>query len=636
MFETIRSRHKLFTVLFFGLTAVAFVMSGAVGYTQFLSSDNSLATVGTEKISPADLEVAFRQRLDQMAQALGPNFDPKLFDTPQARMAALDGLLSQRTLKYAAHQDRIAVSDPKLRSLIASVPDFQQDGRFDYNTYKTLLASRGRSVTEFEAEVRESLAQQTLVGAVTSSSFVPAAVADRVWQLQHQKRQVRVLELRPEAYKDKVKIGDDAVKADYEANKSRYMTPETARVEYLVLRAQDLAAQVSVPPEQVRAFYDSNTKRWGEAERRRASHILITSGPGGSAPDKEQARKLAESVLAKVRAGGDFAALAKQYSKDPGSAQKGGDLGLFGRGMMVKPFEDAAFSLKAGETSGLVESDFGFHIIRVTGVEPSRTKPFEEVRAQIESELAEQAAQKRFSEIADQFSNFVYEQADGLKAAADKFKVTVHEADGVTRRGLPQAQGDPSAAYFTPTLLEALFSPDSVQKRRNTKAFEVAANTLVSARILDYHASAPIPLDVVKDSIRASLERAAAIDLARKAGDDRLAQLRKSPDEAGFGEAVWVGRDDPQQLAPAAIASIMGGTAAHLPAFVGSAGADGVYRIFEVLAVRDADAPAQGAQAAAQSIQRPTASAEEGDYVQALRQRYKAKISKSDLPPTEN
>lgn len=630
MFETIRSKHRLLTVLLFGLTAVAFILSGAVGYTQFLTSENSVASVGSEKISAQDLEVAFRQRMDQMSQMLGPNFDPKVFDTPQARMGALDGLLSQRTLKYAARQDRLTVTDEKLRNVIASVPDFQQEGKFDYNAYKTLLASRGRSEREFEAELRDSLVEQTLVDGVAGSSFVPRAVADRLWQLQHQKRQVRVQEFRPDAFRGKAPVTDDAIRAAYDAGKARFMTPETARVEYLALRSQDLASQVSVAPEQVRAFYDSNMKRWGEAERRRASHILITAGAGGSAPDKEQARKLAETVLAKLKAGGDFAALARQYSKDPGSAQKGGDLGFFGRGMMVKPFDDAVFALKAGETSGLVESDYGFHIIRLTAVEPSRTKPFEEVKAQIESELADQAAQKRFSEIAEQFSNFVYEQSDGLKAAADKFKLTVHEVDGLTRRGPPQGE---ASAYFTPTLLEAVFAPDSIQKRRNTKAVEVAANTLVSARILDYHAAAPIPLEVVKDQIRAELDRKAAAELARKAGEERLAQLRKSPDETGFADPVWVGRDDPQQLPPPAVNSIMGESTAHLPGFAGSAGADGVYRVIEVLGVRDADPPAAGADA--QSAQRPTATAEETDYVMALRQKYKARISKSELASTE-
>ena len=200
MFETIRTQHRLLTIVLFGIVAVAFILSGAVGYTQFLGSDNSVATVGSEKVSQQDLEIAFRGRLDQMAQALGANFDPRVYDTPQARMSVLDGLLSQRTLKHAARQARLNVTDAKLRSVIESVPDFQQDGKFDYKLYKTLLTSKGRSELEFEAELRDDLERQTLVDGVSSSSFVPQAVADRMWQLKHQKRQIRVLELRPDAY----------------------------------------------------------------------------------------------------------------------------------------------------------------------------------------------------------------------------------------------------------------------------------------------------------------------------------------------------------------------------------------------------------------------------------------------------
>jgi len=631
MFDSIRSRHRFFTILIMMVFVIpTFIATGVYSYNQFRGTDTSVAVIGSEKISQQDFDVAFRMRLEQMAQTLGANFDARAFDTPQARAATLDSLLSERTLDYAARKEHVTVSVAKLQEVIASVPAFQQAGRFDYNTYKMLLTARGQSEGEFEGELRGSLAQQTLAQAVTTSAFIPNSVAARLWQLQHEKRQIREAAFRPEAFYDKVQIGEDAIRAEYEKDKARYMSPETVKVEYLVLRAQDLIGQVSVSPEQIQAYYDGNMKRWGEAERRRASHILVTAGPGGSALDKVQARKLAESVLAKVRAHpGDFTALAKQYSKDPGSAEKGGDLGWFGRGMMVKPFEYAAFSLKSGETSGLVESDFGFHIIRLTGIEASHTKSLGEVKAQIEGELAEQAAQKRFSEIAEQFSNVVYEQSDGLKAAADKFKLTLHEADGVTRRGAPQGE---AGATFTPPLLAAIFAPDSLEKRRNTKAIDVGVNTLASARVLDYHAAAPIPLEVVKEGIKSALQRAAAQDMASKAGESRLAELRKSPDERGFDAPRWIGRDDPQQLPAAALNTIMGLPSSSLPAFVGVVGGDGAYRVVQVMASRAADPlPAGGGDAPLQQWARQVSSADEFGYVHALRERYGARVSRTDL-----
>jgi peptidyl-prolyl cis-trans isomerase D len=633
MFDAIRSRHRTFTFVLMLVIVVSFILTGAYGYRQFMAADSSIARVGPEHISQQDLDVAMRERLARMAQMLGANFDARAFDTPQARAATLDSLLSERALKLEVQRSRLAVSDRKLQDVIGSTKAFQQEGRFDYNTYKTLLAAQGMNEHAFEADVRSDLARQTLIDAVGDSAVLPKTVSDRLWQLQHEKREVRELAFRPESYLAKADIGEDAVKADYERNKARYMTPETVHAEYLVLRAADLASQVTVTPEEVRAFYDHNPQRWGQAERRRASHILITSGAGGSAPDKAQARKLAESVLAKVRANpADFAKLAKEFSKDPGSAQKGGDLGWFGRGMMVKPFEDAAFSLKDGDTSGLVETEFGLHIIRVTGLEAAHTKTFDEVKSQIEDELRQKAAEKRFSEVAEQFSNFVYEQADGLKPAAEKFKIALHEVDGLTRKGAPQGE---ASGLFTPAVLEALFAPDSLGKRKNTKAVEIGGNALLSARVLDYHASVPMPLETVAANIKAALQRQAASDMAKKAGEARMAELQKSPGDDGFAPSVWVGRDEAQQLPPVAVTSVMRLSASQLPTYVGVEGGDGGYLVLHVLSVKAAEPPAADASAgASRQWMQALSSTDELSYVQGLRQRFGAKVVRTDLTST--
>jgi len=276
-----------------------------------------------------------------------------------------------------------------------------------------------------------------------------------------------------------------------------------------------------------------------------------------------------------------------------------------------------------------VETDFGFHIIRVTGVEAARTKPFEEVKDQIEAELRQQAAEKRFSETAEQFSNFVYEQSDGLKAAADKFKLPLHEVDGVTHRGPPPGE---AAGILTPAVIEALFAPDSLEKRRNIKAVEIGGNALVSARVLDHHAAAPMPLEVVAPQIKNALQRAAAGEMARKAGQQRLAELQKSPGDDGFDAPRWVGRDDAQQLPPQALGPVMQLAPDHLPGYVGVEGPDGGYLVLHVLSVKAADPPAPDAVAAAsQQWLRELSSADENSYVQGLRQRFGAKIMRSDL-----
>jgi peptidyl-prolyl cis-trans isomerase D len=635
MFDSIRSRHRFFSIAITLLFGVPFIFTGVYSYNQFFSTDTSVAKVGSERISQQDLDAAFRERLDQMRRVLGANFDARVFDTPQARAATLDSLLSERAVKLETQRSRLLVTDQKLKDVIGSTNAFQQGGHFDYETYKMLLASQGMSEHSFESRVREDVARQTLMEAISDSAVVPKTVSDRLWQSQHEKRQIRQLAFRPQDYAEKVQIGDEAIRAEYEKSKTRYMTPETVRAEYLILRPEDIAKQIAIPDDQAHAFYDQNLKRWGQAERRRASHILITAGPGGSAADKPQARKVAESVLAKERSNpADFARLAKEYSKDPASAQKGGDLGWFGRGMMVKPFEDVVFSGKDGETSGIVETDFGFHIIRITGIEAATTKPFAQVKDQIDEELRMQAAQKRFSETAEQFTNFVYEQADGLKAAADKFKLELHQVDGVTRRG---AAGDASE-LFSPAVLEAVFAPDSLEKHRNTKAIEVRGSALLSARVLDHHASAQIPLEVVKDNIKGQLLRVAASELARKAGQARLAELQKTPSEDGFDAARWVGRDDAQQLPAPALNSVMQAPSNRLPSFVGVDSGDGGFLVVQVLSVRAADAPTPDASASAsqQWLQQQSQS-DEVSFVQGLRQRFGTKVVRSDLSaPTKD
>ena len=616
------------------LIVITFILGGVASYRDFFSGDSSLAKVGPERISQQDLDVAVRERLEQIRRQLGANFDERMFDTPAARNAALDGLLSERTLKLEAQRARIRVSDQQLQEAIGSIGSFQQDGHFDYNTYKTLLAAQGMSPASFEARVREDLARQTVIQAVADSATLPKSVAERLWQSQHEQREIRELEFHPQQYLDKVQIGEDAIRAQYDKNKQRYMTPETVRVEYLVLSPEDVARKVAVPEDQARAFYEQNMSRWGQPEKRRASHILIAVPHGASAADGEQARQLAESVLAKVRAHpADFPALARQYSKDPGSASKGGDLGWFGRGMMVKPFEDAVFSLKEGETSALVQTDFGFHIIRVTGIEPAKTKPFAEVKDQIESELRQQAAQKRFSETAEQFSNFVYEQADGLKAAADKFGLELRQADGVTRQAAPNE----AASVLAPEVLQALFAPESLSRRRNIKAVEVRGGALVSARVLDHHAAAPIPLEAVRDAIRGELQRTAAADMARKAGQARLAELQKSAGSEGFGEARWVSRAQPEQLAPAALNAVMQAPAGRLPAYVGVEAPDGGFLVIQELSAKPAGQPAAEALAAAdQPWMRQQSRSDEISFVQSLRQRYGAKIVKAAAPAKDS
>jgi peptidyl-prolyl cis-trans isomerase D len=629
MFDSIRSHRRWLMPLLSVVVFLPFVFSGIYGFTHFVSDDNAVAKIDGDSIQLQDLEAVHRQRVEGLVQRLGNNIDTRMFDTPQMRAATLDNMLSERAMTIQATRLHLMAPESLMREKIASVPAFQVNGKFDLNTYLRVLAANGYTETAFDGRVREDLARQVLEGGVTAGAMLPSTVAQRLAALEGERRQIRRLQFRPEDFLAKTAITDEAVKADYDANKELYKSPEYAKAEYLVLRLEDLAARAAVSETALREFYDKNPTRWAGIEQRRASHILITSGKDGSAPNPAAAKAMAQALLQQLRAKpGDFARVAREKSKDSGSAGQGGDLGWFGRGAMTKPFEEAVFALKDGQISDIVETSFGFHIIELTGIKGAQAKPFEEVRPQIDAELRKQAAQKAYAEQADQFTNFVYEQSDGLAAAAAKFKLPVETIDHLTRQGAPPDK----AKIFTPTVLEAVFASDSLDKHHNTKAIDIGNNSLVSVHVLE-HTPAAIPaLETLKGAIRSKLERAAAVQVARQAGEARLAQLRQSPDDKGFEPVRDLGRHDGQFLPGAAINTVMALPVDRLPAFVGVDQADGAFAVIHVLG---ASSQPPGDEAARAEQQRGwterIASAEESAYVQALRERFGAKVLRTDL-----
>lgn len=635
MFDSIRSHRRWLMFFLLLLVFPSFIVTGIYGYNQFVSGENAVAKVGGQAISQQELDAAHREQMDRLRGMFGDQFDARAFDTPQARAATLENLLTERALQREAAKEHVQISEELLRTIIAAEPAFHnnKDGSFDYDRYKQLLAAQGLTERGFEQRVREDLARQTLLRGVAASAIVPATVAEQLRHLAEEQRQVRELRFAPQEYLAKVSIDDGQIKSFYEANQRDFQTPESIKAEYLLLTLDDVAAQTAAVSEaDARAYYDQNQGRYGQDEQRRASHILLTAGEGGSAKDKAGARKKAEELLAQLRGNpGEFDKLAREHSKDPGSAAQGGDLGWFGRGMMVKPFEDAAFGLKEGQISDVVESDFGFHLIRLTGVKPAQVKPFDEVRREIEADLKRQAASKRFGEMAEQFSNGVYEQPDDLKSTADRLKLAVHAVTALTRAGLPAQPGAPQ--IFTPRVIEALFTADSLAGKRNIEAVEVAPNTLVSARVVEHRPAAVRPLAEVQAAIKAQLAQREAARLAREAGEQKLAALQKAVADAGFGPPRSLSRVRPEGLPQAAVNAVMRVPADKLPAFVGAELDGGSYGVFQVLSARmpEQEDPAQR-QAQARALAQTFGAADDAAYAAALRSKHRAQIVRGDHP----
>jgi peptidyl-prolyl cis-trans isomerase D len=590
MFDLLH-KHKTFAQMVLALVTLPFAFFGVDYYFRSSGSATAVATVGGSKIEQREYDNLMREQQARMRQALGARYDPAMLDTPAVRYALLDQLVNQRLLENLASAEHFRVTDGQLRQFIAALPPFQEDGKFSATKYAEVLAGQGMTPMQFEQRVRGELQLSPLQDPIVGGSFAAQAAVRHYLALAEQKREVAFASVAAAPFEKSVAVTGAEIKAYYDKNPGDFQTQEVAKIEYLTLSQDALAAQMKIDPAEVKQAYQANARQYTTAEERQASHILIAVKPDASAAEKAAAKAKATMILEKARAKPeDFAALAKEYSQDPGSSQQGGDLGSFARGSMVKPFEDAVFAAKVGDIVGPVETSFGYHIIKVTGVTPAHLQSFDEVKGRIEADLRRQKATQKFASAAEQFQNLVYEQADSLAGAAKALDLKVETTSLMTRAQIQQL------ALGNEKFVKALFSPESLQAKRNTEAIEVAPNTLMAGRILEYKPATLRSFADVQDDIRKLLVHRAASALAQKAGQDKLALLAqgKTDAEVGieFGKPVTLDRTQVQAGFPAdALKLVFEAGARKLPAYVGAADAGGDYLIYRIDKVIDAPAP---------------------------------------------
>jgi peptidyl-prolyl cis-trans isomerase D len=629
MFEFIRTHRRLLQIVLLLFIFPSFVFFGLEGYTRLREGDNAVAKVAGQSITQQEFDRAQREQIERFRQMFGAQFDPKMLDTPEAKQNTLDSLITRHVMAAEAARNQLSVSDQTLQQTILAIPGLTgADGKFDVERYKSLLAAQGMTPAMYEAQLRQDLTLQQVNAAVQSTAFAPKTVANRLSDLNDQERDVQEMLFKTSDYASQVKITDEMLKAFYEKNGSQFEIPEQIKAEYVVLNSDAVAAQISVIDADISSYYEQNAKRYTEDEQRRASHILIASDKNASNADKATAKEKAEKLLLQLRKNpGDFAKLAKENSQDPGSAERGGDLDYFGKGMMVKSFEDAAYKLKQGEISDVVQSDFGYHIILVTGIKPATTKSLDEVKGQIAGEIKKQLAAKKFAEMAEQFSNTVYEQSDSLKAVADKLKLKIETVTGLTR--MPNPAIAPNAPYNNPKFLNTLFSDESVKNKRNTEAVEVAPSTLIAGHVIEYKPVTKRPFEEVQSVVRERVTQIEAANLAKKAGEEKLAAAKSSGDANGFAAAKAVSRAKNQGLNPHAFQEVMKADTSKLPAYVGvdlQAQGYAVYRINKVGQPATQDATRR--QNEQQQIAGALAQQEVFAYLEALKKKAKVDIRK--------
>ena len=568
MFESIRKHSKFVMILLFLLIIPSFIFVG-VNQNYFTESSVIVARVDGHEIKQADWENAHRMESDRL-RAENPNVDPKLLDSPQARYATLEKMVRDQVLAAAVQKMHLAASDAQLVRTLQEIPAIaalkKPDGSMDAEAYRALVGSQGLTPEGFEANLRRELSMNQVMGGVTGTAFATDAQVKQAIDALYQRREVQVARFEASAYASKVQPTEADLKAYYDAHTSQFQQLEQAKVEYLLLDVPSIEAGITLSEDDVRSYYNQNAERLAGPEERRASHILINASKDAPAAEQEKAKAKAEELLAELRKDPKrFAELAKANSQDGGSAASGGDLGYFGRGAMVKPFEDAAFGMKVGDISDVVHSDFGYHIISLVDIKKPKAPSFEQMRPKLEAELKQQQAQRKFAELAEGFSNAVYEQSDSLQPVAEKFKLTVQKADHVTRQPGPNVKGP----LANPRFLEALFSSDSLNNKRNTDAVELGSNQLVAGRVVEYTPARTLPMAEVGDKLRTLYVAQKSAELAKADGEAKLAAWKAKPDAAQLPAAKVISRDQPEGQSREVVDAALRAPTAQLPAWTG-------------------------------------------------------------------
>ncbi len=584
MLEAIRKHAKGWLAkVILGLIAITFALFGVDSYMKGDKSGGMVAEVGDVGISREELTREIQGQSDRMRETLGPAYDPAVIESADFRKQVLDSLIERKALLQEAQKLKLLAPDAYIASVLAQIPAFQQDGAFSQQRYEAVLRQNGRTPVQFENELRQAFMLEAISSPISLATFPSKTSLTQIARLVAQQREISWADLPASSVASEIKLAPAEVERYYADNKAEFTEPEQIRAEYLALDIAAVAAGIEVSDRAVADYYAANAAQFGRPELRSASHILIAADKNADAATRAQAKaKATELVQTLQKFPGRFAELARTQSQDPGSAAQDGSLGSFGRGMMVKPFEDAVFSMKQNEIRGPVESDFGFHIIRLDGIEPAQTAPLAEVRPAVVDALRKQQAQKVFADLAESFSNLVYENASSLQPAATAARLTVQQSGWLTARNAPPP-------FNHAGLSSALFSPESIKSRQNTEAIEVAPGTLVAARVAEHRPARLRPLADVSAAIEARLRAERSAQLLAQKGAAALQALAKG-EEAGLTWSAFrvVGRQPSAELDAAGAKAVFRVNADKLPAYTGFARPDGSYRIVRVSRVLEA------------------------------------------------
>jgi len=494
------------------------------GVNEYIQDDTVLlaAKVDDVEIPLQDFQRSYQSERSFRKRILGKNFDPNQLDDAAIKQSAIDRLVNSTLLAKSASDAGFVISNAQLSMNIRNMREFQVGDHFDQARYASLLSSLGITQASFEKDLRQQFLSEQLMTGLNEGEFVLPGEAEVYHKLSRQRRSFDYLVLSPKGFGKGVEISDAAVQAAYDQDRDRYKTPEQVTVSYIELSRQALARKVPSPSDdELMQVYEDRQAEFGQPEQRHAHHILIEVAKDASEADVEKARKKAEDLRKKILGGASFEKIAKKESDDSGSARSGGDLGFFDRGMMTKPFEDAAFSMARGDLSEPVRSEFGFHLIRLDEIKKAAVKPFAEVRGRLLRDYRSAKAEDEFFDYADRLTDLVYEHPDTLEVAAQELGLKVETSEPFTRDSGSGIAEDSSVRT-------AAFSSEVLTEGNNSDALQLdGGSRLVVLRVKHHEASRPQELKQVSGIIRKKLVEKAAAELAQNKGAELVTALQE-------------------------------------------------------------------------------------------------------------
>ncbi|OOZ35936.1 SurA N-terminal domain-containing protein [Solemya velesiana gill symbiont] len=529
MLQSIRERAQgVLAWIIVGLISIPFALFGINEYLGG-GADAVVATVNDQEITEREFETGFRDFKQSMRERMGSNYRPELIDDELWRKEVLKAMIRNALVSQASNSLGLRAGDEAVRETIRSIQAFHVGGRFNQEAYERTVRNQGMTTAAFFERIRQGIVSEQLSKAISGSEFATASEIESLVRLQQQQRELAYITVPVSSFMDQVSVTDEEVRSQYDSNQSAYMAPERAKVDYLELNIENIAKTLSADEQVLIGFYEQHKNEYVSPEQRRASHILIAVEEGADATAVADAESAARKALERINAGEDFATVAKELSQDPGSADLGGDLDYFEKGIMAAAFEDAVFSMQTGEISQPVKTEFGYHVIKLTDIRSPKGKSFEEAQDDIRKAYLSSEAERLFYEYAERLSDFAYEDPGSLEPAAEALGMAVSQSDWVTRSG-------GAGAFASSKVTGAIFSADVLLEGHNSEAIEVGPEHILVLRVREHEESSVKPFGEVEAAIRDQLHSDKAAEKARAKGSEMITALSTGGDLAQLAE----------------------------------------------------------------------------------------------------